>query len=88
MRPRHHQAILTDHAWQRWQERSWKQVKRDKLQSLCTVRLNEAIGMGMIVDHTGAWFEVMPWLWAVAVLGTDGWVVKTFKVLEGKKKVG
>jgi hypothetical protein len=89
MRPRHHQAILTDHAWQRYQERSWKILKRTKLQSLCTVRLNEAIGKGMIVDYTGAgWFEVIPWLWAVVKVVDDGWLVLTFKVLEGEKEVG
>lgn len=91
MRPRqrNHQAILTDHAYQRWTERSWRELRRSKLQCLCTVRLNEAIGKGMQVDHTGAgWFEVIPWLWAGVKVVDSGWLVLTFKVLERRRDVG
>lgn len=79
MKQRHHQIILSDHAWQRWQERSGSGMKRRKLTRLLTAKLNGALAVGLALDHTGAgWLEVTPWLWATVRLEAAGWVVVTF----------
>jgi len=79
LQPRHHEVILTDHAWARWQERSGIKIKRSKLIALLQAKLNNALALGLELDHTGAgWLEITPVLWATVRLGTDGWVVTTF----------
>ena len=79
IKPRHHQIILSDHAWQRWQECSGVRLTRRKLVRLLTVKLNGTLAVGLELDHTGAgWLEVTPWLWATVRLTDAGWMAMTF----------
>lgn len=80
MNQRHHSAILTDHAWKRWNERSTIKVKRSKLVGLLQVKLNNALTFGLRLDKTGAGkLEIYPGLCATVRITDHGWLVATFK---------
>lgn len=86
MYPRHFNVILRDHAWERYKERDGPQIKRSKLVGILIGKLNEAIDLGLRLDHTGAgWIEVTPWLWATVRLGQTAWVVETITRWDEKK---
>ena len=86
LQPRHHEVKLTDHAWSRWQERTGIKIKRGKLEQLLQAKLNNAIAVGLELDHTGAgWLEITPVVWATVRLGFAGWVVTT---ITGWREVG
>ncbi|MEG6615369.1 hypothetical protein V6C27_02850 [Peptococcaceae bacterium 1198_IL3148] len=79
VKTRCHRVIITDHAWQRWQERAGIKIKRDKLTKLLTAKLNTALAVGLKIDHTGAgWLMLDQWLWANVRVTDRGWVVTTF----------
>lgn len=85
-RPKAHRVILSNHAWDRFQERGGRK-KRTKLVNLITAKLNESLGPGLVVDRTGAaWVEVKPWLWASLRLTDIGWIVTT--IIDYRVKVG
>ncbi|KJS16306.1 MAG: hypothetical protein VR69_09575 [Peptococcaceae bacterium BRH_c4b] len=86
MKQRHHEIIISDHAWQRWQERSGIEIKRTKLINVLTGKLNGALAVGLVLDHTSAgWLEVTPWLWATVRLTNMGWLVATFTAWEERE---
>lgn len=73
-----HIVFVSDHAWNRWQERVGK-ISRKKLTKLLTAKLNETIGVGLRIDSSGdGWVEAIPGVWAVIELTGRGWMVKTF----------
>lgn len=90
IRVRHHEVIISDHAWQRWLERSGMKVKRKKLARAVRRKLTGVIqGSGMYLDKTGAgWLEMFPWLWAAVRLTDHGWLVTTFINWNQKEEAG
>jgi hypothetical protein len=83
LKPRAQRVIISDHAWsERWPERAGIKINKAKLAKLLRWKLTEgARGAGLYLDATGAaWVEVFSWLWAVARLTDEGWVVTTFVV--------
>jgi hypothetical protein len=56
-----YKRILTDHVWRHWQEWSGIGVRCFKLIQVLTGKLNVALAVGLVLDHTGTgWLEVNP----------------------------
>jgi len=89
MNPRHHEVYLSEHAWERWIERSGIRIKRGKLIDQLRYKLNAAISTGLPLDDTGAgWLEITPLLWATVRLKDNGWLVTTFTSWEEREEAG
>lgn len=80
MKPRSHDVIISPHAYGRWSERGGPAISRKKLEGLTKVKVNNALAIGLPIDHTRAgWVEVIPGLWAVVELHSIGFIVKTYR---------
>lgn len=84
IKPKSHDVILSEHAWQRYCERANLKptpARRNKLRAFLHAKLNNAIGVGLHLDRTGAaWIEIEQLMWASARLTDRGWVVTTVVV--------
>lgn len=84
IKPKSHDVILTEHAWQRYCERANVRPTTGRKKRLATYlhsKLNSALGVGLHLDRSGAaWIEIEQLLWASARLTDRGWVVTTVMV--------
>ncbi|MCG8400086.1 MAG: hypothetical protein MJA84_00650 [Firmicutes bacterium] len=80
MKPRPHSVVLTEHAWERFQERAgpYSRMPRRQLKRLLHSKLNNQLASGVYFDNTrAAKIEVLPWLTAVLEVTPSGWQVLT-----------
>jgi len=78
--PKRHKVILSEHAWERFQERAGVEIKRTKLVCQLSAKLNNALRTsGLHPDKTGGvLLEVTSRLRAVVRITDRGWIVTTF----------
>jgi len=90
LKPRRYEVRLTDHGWERFQERGGPYVEsigRNKLHKIIHNKFNGAIGPGVLMDMDAAQVEVLPFLNAILAIQDNGWVVVTFKYVD-REEVG
>ncbi|SFR15313.1 hypothetical protein [Desulfoscipio geothermicus] len=79
LRPKPYQVELSDHAWQRFCQRSEFRASRKKLLRRLKAQINTQLAVGMRLDKTSAgWLEVYPGVWAAVRLKGACWMVMTF----------
>lgn len=83
--PRQQSVTISDHALDRWFERTGIRIKRSQLKRRIEGRLTAmAVTEGIQLDSEGSCgVDLYPWLWAVVKLTEVGWMVVTFKIDRG-----
>jgi hypothetical protein len=76
---------ISDHAWQRWNERVGE-VKKKDIRRLVMGRLRDQLRVGITACDPEAFeLSIYPDVLAVLIIDPSGcWVVKTFRQLTGK----